>query len=155
MADDKHFVPGDYYRISDRSGRKIRAGKTRKEWTNSIVGEKEWEPRHPQDFVRGVKDDQNVPEPRPRPTDTFIGPLGTTLSADAAARATVLQVTSSIRMVAGDTITVMLDDGTAPRTQISVVNSATQITIVPGLSSKASSGNEVIDYTAYSQPDIG
>lgn len=72
MADDKHYVPGDFYRIDDKTGFKVRANRTRKEWTNMIVRDQSFEYRQPQDFVRGVIDDQNVPEPRPRQHDVFI-----------------------------------------------------------------------------------
>ena len=67
MADDKHYVPGDFYRICDRTGFKIRSGKTKKEWNGRIVRKESWEPRQPQDLVRGIADYQAVPEPRPRP----------------------------------------------------------------------------------------
>lgn len=80
MADDRHYVPGDFYRIDDRSGFKVRAKKQRKEWTNLIVDQKLWESRQPQDFVKGVIDDQTVPEARPRPSqDIFVGPISTTI----------------------------------------------------------------------------
>lgn len=72
MADDRHYVPGDFYRIDDRTGFKVRARRTRKEWTNAIVDQNRWEARHPQDFVRGVNDDQTVPEPRPRSPNQYI-----------------------------------------------------------------------------------
>lgn len=72
MADDKHYVPGDFYRMCDRTGFKVRAGRTQKEWTGMIVRGQSWERRHPQDFVRGVRDDQTVPMPRPRQVDLFI-----------------------------------------------------------------------------------
>lgn len=72
MADDRHYVPGDYYRIDDRSGFKVRAKRTRQEWTGFIVADNLWEIRQPQDFVKGVRDDQTVPLPRPRQPDTFI-----------------------------------------------------------------------------------
>lgn len=72
MADDKHYVPGDFYRICDRTGFKVRASRTQKEWTGLLVRSKSWERRHPQDFVRGARDNQVVPEPRPRQTDLFI-----------------------------------------------------------------------------------
>lgn len=72
MADDRHYVPGDFYRICDRTGFKVRAKHTKKEWTNMIVREQSFEMRHPQDFVQGVRDDQTVPEPRPRSQDLFI-----------------------------------------------------------------------------------
>jgi hypothetical protein len=72
MADDKHYVPGDFYRICDRTGFKVRASKTRKQWDNLIVRLESFEPRQPQDFVRGVPDNQTVPEPRPHQKDIFI-----------------------------------------------------------------------------------
>ncbi len=72
MADDKHYVPGDFYRICDRTGFKVRANQTRQQWDQLIVRKESWEPRQPQDFVRGVADEQIVPMPRPRqPNVTF------------------------------------------------------------------------------------
>lgn len=79
MADDLHYVPGDYYRIDDRTGFKVRAKRTKKEWNNYIVREQSWEARQPQDFVRGRRDDQTVPDPRPRSPNVFIG-VQTTIS---------------------------------------------------------------------------
>lgn len=76
MADDRHYVPGDFYRLDDRSGFKVRAKKMRKEWTALIVEDRLWEARPAQDFVKGVFDDQTVPEARPRPSqDPTVGPL--------------------------------------------------------------------------------
>lgn len=72
MADDKHYVPGSFYRICDRTGFKVRAGRTRKEWTGRIVRTQSFEMRQPQDFVKGVVDYQAVPDPRPRQTNRFI-----------------------------------------------------------------------------------
>lgn len=72
MADDRHYVPGDFYRICDRTGFKVRAGRTRKEWTGRIVRTKSFEMRQPQDLVRGVPDWQAVPDPRPRQANQFI-----------------------------------------------------------------------------------
>lgn len=42
-----------------------------------------WEPRHPQDFVRGVKDKQTPPWVRPEPPDTFLDLVDTANTADA------------------------------------------------------------------------
>jgi hypothetical protein len=72
MPADKYYVPGSFWRISDRTGFKVRSYNTRKEWNNLIVERRVWEARQPQDFVKGVKDDQTVPEARPRQPDTFI-----------------------------------------------------------------------------------
>lgn len=74
MADDRHYVPGDWYRICDRTGYKVRASKTKKEWTGNIVRDQSFELRQPQDFVRGRKDPQTVPDARPRQTNHFIEP---------------------------------------------------------------------------------
>jgi len=79
MADDRHYVPGDFYRVDDRSGFKIRAKRSRQEWNGLIVSYKLWEPRQPQDFVKGVIDDQSVPLPRPRQPNTYTNPENTGL----------------------------------------------------------------------------
>lgn len=67
---------GRFYRIDDRTGFKVRASDTRKEWTGAIVHRDEWEPRHPQDFVRPRRDEQRVPDPRPDPEPVFQYPAG-------------------------------------------------------------------------------
>jgi hypothetical protein len=41
-------------------------------WDGKFVHKKNWDARHPQDFVRGRSDDQTVPIARPRPEDHFI-----------------------------------------------------------------------------------
>ena len=74
MADDRHYIPGSFYRLDERTGFKVRAEKTKREWTGRIVRDQSWEARQPQDFVRGVRDDQTVPDPRPRQLPwVFIG----------------------------------------------------------------------------------
>lgn len=37
-----------------------------------MVCPKDWEPRHPQDFVKGVRDNQSVPVSRPEAPDAFV-----------------------------------------------------------------------------------
>lgn len=68
------YVAGDFWRICDRCGFKYRASQTQKTWDGLWVCRADFETRHPQDFVRGRKDIQNVPEPRPESADVFIGP---------------------------------------------------------------------------------
>lgn len=58
------YIPGDNLLISDRSGRVMRRSEARVQWNGLVVHESEWEPRHPQEFVRGVKEDIVAPEPR-------------------------------------------------------------------------------------------
>ena len=72
MADDRHYVPGTFYRIDDRTGFKTRSYRTRKEWNGLIVSDRVWEARQPQDFVKGVADNQTVPEARPRQPNAYI-----------------------------------------------------------------------------------
>ncbi|MCF4166336.1 hypothetical protein L2U69_11830 [Zavarzinia compransoris] len=73
MADET-YIPGDHWVICDRTGFKVRASETRKEWNGLRVWNKVWEPRHPQDFVRGRADDQAVRDARPRQEDVFLSP---------------------------------------------------------------------------------
>lgn len=144
MADDKHYVPGDFYRIDDRSGFKVRAYRTRKEWTGLIVKDTAWEPRNAQDFVRGVRDDQSVPEARSRQTDIDLY-LQTTLAVTASAGATALSLNSAIGMSNGDTVWVVCDDGSLLRTTLSgsPVNNA--VILAKGLPFQASAGNVLSD----------
>lgn len=64
---------GDYNVIDDRTGMKRKRSQCRKEWNNLIVQKESWEPRHPQDFLRARPDNQQVPDPRPGGSDTFLG----------------------------------------------------------------------------------
>lgn len=67
-----YFLSGSYNVICDRCGFKYKAGELKKEWTGLMVCHKCWEPRHPQDFVRGVGDTQAPPWNRPETTDVFL-----------------------------------------------------------------------------------
>jgi hypothetical protein len=62
---------GDYYVVCDYSGRRVPASQTKMTWDGYRVWDRLWEPRHPQDFVRGVPDPQKVPNPRPKQQPTF------------------------------------------------------------------------------------
>ena len=63
---------GDFLCICDRSGFKCWASETTIEWNGLRVLKRFSEPRHPQDFVRAVRDDQTVSNPRPEQPDVFI-----------------------------------------------------------------------------------
>ena len=58
---------GDHLMISDRSGFRFPASEIVRQWDGLLVAKHEEEPRHPQEFVRGVVDDYAVRNPRPRP----------------------------------------------------------------------------------------
>ena len=67
------FKRGDYNVICDRSGRKVKRSECLLEWNGLLVHKKYYEERHPQDFVRGVRDNQSVPLPRTEGPDVFVG----------------------------------------------------------------------------------
>lgn len=67
-----HYVPGDHYCICDVCGFNVRASETRMRWDNLRVCLKDWEPRHPQDGVRGRRDRQAVRNARPEAPDVFL-----------------------------------------------------------------------------------
>lgn len=73
MGTERFYKLGSFYRIDDRTGFATRAERTSTEWNGLIVSDRVYERRHPQDFVKGVPDNQTVPFPRPRQPNTFVG----------------------------------------------------------------------------------
>ncbi len=73
MSKPEQYKRGDHWVECERCGFVYRASKMTKEWTGLIVCRSCRETRHPQDFVRGRKDDQ-TPKGlvRPESPDTFI-----------------------------------------------------------------------------------
>lgn len=80
MDGQNDYRPGDHWIICDVCGFKARASDSRKRWDGLRVCKPDWEPRHPQDFVRGQRDRQTVPDARPEPTDTFLNENDVTAS---------------------------------------------------------------------------
>lgn len=74
--------------------------------------------------------------------------VNTTLSADAAAAATSLTVTSITGINNGDNIGIVLDSGALQWTTVNGAPSGSIVTITAGLTSKASSGAVVFTYAA-------
>lgn len=72
MALYDHYHPGDYFVRCDRTGFKVLASECRMTWDGYFVRKESWDERHPQQFVKGRKDDQTVPIPRPAGTDYFL-----------------------------------------------------------------------------------
>lgn len=66
------YKSGDYLAVCDSCGFEFHASKLKKRWDGFYVCEKDWETRHPQDFVRGRKENSKLPWSRPEPADTFI-----------------------------------------------------------------------------------
>ena len=109
MVVRKTYKPGDYLVICDRTGMTRYRSECRYEWNGLLVWEKAWEPRHPQDFVQGVADDQSVPDARPDIPST-IGQ--TTVKVTGAFGDTTIDLTSITGIAGGDGINIVLDDGT-------------------------------------------
>ena len=60
---------GGFWRIDERTGFRVRADRTAKEWDGTIVDRADFEARHPQDLIRSRADNTTVSDPRPEPTD--------------------------------------------------------------------------------------
>jgi hypothetical protein len=142
------YRPGSFYRSDDRSGFTRRAEDTKKEWTELIVGNDLWEIRQPQDFVRGVPDDQTVPNPRLVPPAVFVGPIYAQTSANVAIGATFIPLNAVNTFTAGDKIGVMLDTGVLFNTTQVGDAAANGITIANPMPNTSQSGNDVVNYGA-------
>lgn len=73
------YAHGKWSVICERCGFKYKNTQLRREWTGvmtcSGAGTNNcWEPRHPQDSVRGRADRQTPPWTSPEPEDVFITP---------------------------------------------------------------------------------
>jgi hypothetical protein len=71
MADDRHYVPGDWYFLDDRTGFKTRAARAKLRWDGVMTSGTHWDPRQPQDMVQGVRDEQAPPWTRTRQRNQF------------------------------------------------------------------------------------
>jgi|SRR5215471_1820365 len=124
MADDRHYVPGDNYLLDDLSGFKIRASRARVIpggiTGNLAVAPQRWEPQQPQDFVKGVPDDQTVALSRPRQRNQFIL-LGTNVTAFSARGDMSITIASPRKWQVGFGAQIMLDSGVNFITAVSAI----------------------------------
>lgn len=74
MRRRRYGLPGtdEPQAIDPASGFKVPLSQLARQWDNEMVDRRFVDKRNPQDFVRGVKDKQNLPFARPEPPDTFI-----------------------------------------------------------------------------------
>lgn len=63
---------GDWNAICDECGRKFKASDLRLRWDGFRVCNGDWEPRHPQDFVRDIPNIQTPVWTRPQGGDVFV-----------------------------------------------------------------------------------
>lgn len=66
-----HYISGDWNITCDVCSRKIKASQSKQRWDGFIVCHADWEPRHPQDFVKARQDKISVPFTRPIPNEVF------------------------------------------------------------------------------------
>ncbi len=66
-----YWAPGDHNAVCYECGRKRKASTMKKQWQGYWVCPEHWEPRQPQDFVRGIPDIQTPPWVQPMPADVF------------------------------------------------------------------------------------
>ena len=66
-----YFLSGQWNSICDRCGFKFKSAELRKDWQGLMVCEKDYETRHPQDFIK-VRPEKAIPDwTRPRTQDVF------------------------------------------------------------------------------------
>lgn len=71
MSYKPSYTSGSWKVICDECGREFKAHELQMRWDGLMVCSGDWEPRQPQDFVRGVADIQAPPYTRSESSDTF------------------------------------------------------------------------------------
>ena len=87
MPHADYYAPGSWNFDCFRCGRTFKAFEGRKNWQGFWTCQKCWEPRQPQDYVRGVPDEMAPPWTQPPSGDVFVHfctPNGTSAIADSA-----------------------------------------------------------------------
>ena len=144
MPDDRTYRPGTFWRIDDRSGFKVRNTDTRKQWNGLIVRKDFYENRNAQELVTGVRDDQTVPDARPRQKDRFV--LTTTyVTAPVAARSAFLPVASAVGFSVGSYVQVTMDDGSPVYAFVVAISGSTlQLSVGPSAAISGMFENQVL-----------
>ncbi len=72
MGKADFWADGEWNFYCDFCGAKNKSSRAMKTWDGYYVCKHHKEMRNPQDFIRGVKDNQSVPWTRPEPQDVFV-----------------------------------------------------------------------------------
>lgn len=153
MGRHLHYKPGSFYRTDDRTGFPQRAERTRREWNNLIVDEARWEPRQPQDLVRGVPDRQSVPEARPLAPNVFVGPVYTTITqAIGPASVYVIPLASTMYVQAGENVAFVQNDGSLWHAVVLGLDDFGNVVIDRAAPLGAQNGASFIDYRTQGTP---
>lgn len=65
------YKRGPWNVVCDVCGFEFHSHELHKRWDGLMVCRDDWEPRHPQDFVRSVKE-STIPWSRPEPAEVFV-----------------------------------------------------------------------------------
>lgn len=134
------YKPGDWNVRCDHCGMKRKASQCRMTWDNFFVCNECWSPRHPQDFVKGIPDDQSVPIARP----DVVATMGTTtVKTTALKNATTIDLTSISGIADGDAIGIVMDNGASHWTFSNGTPSGYTVTLGSYLPYLATAGNAV------------
>lgn len=90
---ESYLALGDWNAVCYICGFRYKAGEMKQNWQGFYVCERDWEPRQPQDFVRGIPDVQTPPWVQPRPGATFVSGGQTTIYVTESASSSVLTFT--------------------------------------------------------------
>lgn len=74
MGRADYLALGDWNAVCFECGRKRKASTLQRHWKGYYVCPEHWEPRQPQDFVRGIPE-RPAPPWAQLPADVFVGPL--------------------------------------------------------------------------------
>jgi len=66
MPQHSYYAMGQFNFVCDQCGLVFKSSEGIARWDGAMVDARCWEPRQPQDFVRGVPDYQQTPWARPR-----------------------------------------------------------------------------------------
>lgn len=66
------YVPGDWNAVCDVCGFEYKASELKDRWDGLKVCDKDWETRHPMDFIKAPRGEKPLPWTRPEPTDQFV-----------------------------------------------------------------------------------
>ena len=71
---------GEWNALCDVCGFKFKASTLKQRWDGLMCCASDWEPRHPQEMIRPIPDQNKLPWTRPDPQDMFVGPACTPTS---------------------------------------------------------------------------
>jgi hypothetical protein len=83
MGHADYLSNGKWNAICDRCGKKYKFSMLKKEWDGLYVCNSCWEPRQPQDYIRGIRDNMSVPISRPEAPNSFLDTIIATVNATA------------------------------------------------------------------------